>query len=865
MKITYLRLKNYIGIFSGLGREEVEIDFSKNKSKFVLLKGSNGSGKTTILSALNPFASSNDNRNDIILEGKKGEKEIHYTMNNDTYIIVHYMDKTTKSYIKKNGVELNSSGSVKMFNEIIYTTFGIDKNHFKVARLGSNMTNFIDMPTAERKKYISNFISEVDYYLGLHKKANENLKDITSNNKYLENELSKLGDNASCIMALQVASTTLESLKKQDESLTKEINVLDYSIFEQDDIGLTNKYEREFNEVSNTYIKNKANMDNNVKTKPAAYNMTIELLNERIKENTLNKTLKEKELASINDRILVVNSDIDSVSKELSSINIAKIDGNVNEIEENIKKYQDMIELIKELKEPQIAKSFNNASASYIDLVITQYKKILLSKNDMLSGIDKEVYQNTEGLLASIDKLNEEKEEIDTKLAHVEAQRTTSLNEIKNEELIEKRPEGCVINSCPFISHLLKSKGASSRVEQYTKEIAELTEQLNKIYAKLKDLHDILARINSFNKSFDIEMFKLVNGHEDIYNATENMNELENYKEYLLEQENLVILSNKVNDLNNSLVSYYKLKEANKLVEDKYNSLSSKLEELKAEKAEIEPLTILINSDIALLSKKITNALNIIKEKEELANLEVRYNELKCLYDEYATKIDNKRKMQEKVTILKSELSTTHNSIKAQEDLILNLNVQKKEREKFETLLEENLKKFNPMKVLTEALSQTKGIPLFFISKFFDNVTSNTNELLNMAFKGKFQVSLDINESDFLIPIFKEDGTILRDIKDASQGEISLTTVSLSLSIINNISSKYNIIYLDEIDGPLDVDNRRTFLDMLSIQMERLSCEQIFIISHNDVFDSSDAGTILLRNNGNLSLNDNIIFDYRNN
>jgi ABC-type iron transport system FetAB ATPase subunit len=85
------------------------------------------------------------------------------------------------------------------------------------------------------------------------------------------------------------------------------------------------------------------------------------------------------------------------------------------------------------------------------------------------------------------------------------------------------------------------------------------------------------------------------------------------------------------------------------------------------------------------------------------------------------------------------------------------------------------------------------------------------------------------------------------------------------LSIINNISSKYNIIYLDEIDGPLDVDNRRTFLDMLSIQMERLSCEQIFIISHNDVFDSSDAGTILLRNNGNLSLNDNIIFDYRNN
>jgi DNA repair exonuclease SbcCD ATPase subunit len=151
MKILYLKLKNFIGIYSGLGRDEIEIDFSKNKSKFVLLKGSNGSGKTTLLSSLNPFATSNDTRSSIILEGKEGYKEIHYDINGDIYVIKHYISKTTKSFISKNGEELNSNGGVKLFNDLILNIFGIDKNYFKIARLGSNMTNFIDMPTRKQR------------------------------------------------------------------------------------------------------------------------------------------------------------------------------------------------------------------------------------------------------------------------------------------------------------------------------------------------------------------------------------------------------------------------------------------------------------------------------------------------------------------------------------------------------------------------------------------------------------------------------------------------------------------------------------------------------------------------------------------
>lgn len=50
MKITRLKLINFIGISHGLNKNEIEIDFSKSNNKMVMLLGRNGSGKSTIMS-----------------------------------------------------------------------------------------------------------------------------------------------------------------------------------------------------------------------------------------------------------------------------------------------------------------------------------------------------------------------------------------------------------------------------------------------------------------------------------------------------------------------------------------------------------------------------------------------------------------------------------------------------------------------------------------------------------------------------------------------------------------------------------------------------------------------------------------------
>ena len=59
-------------------------------------------------------------------------------------------------------------------------------------------------------------------------------------------------------------------------------------------------------------------------------------------------------------------------------------------------------------------------------------------------------------------------------------------------------------------------------------------------------------------------------------------------------------------------------------------------------------------------------------------------------------------------------------------------------------------------------------------------------------------------------------------------------------------SGGYNIIYLDEMDAELDVNNRKSFIGVINRQMELLGVEQTFIITHNNEFYSDDVDLILL-------------------
>ena len=84
LRITRLKLVNFIGIKHGLNENEIERVFPDNGNSFTMLIGGNGSGKSTILSQLHPFKESFDDRKELIIPGTIGVKEIDIEHNGST-------------------------------------------------------------------------------------------------------------------------------------------------------------------------------------------------------------------------------------------------------------------------------------------------------------------------------------------------------------------------------------------------------------------------------------------------------------------------------------------------------------------------------------------------------------------------------------------------------------------------------------------------------------------------------------------------------------------------------------------------------------------------------------------------------------
>ena len=152
-------------------------------------------------------------------------------------------------------------------------------------------------------------------------------------------------------------------------------------------------------------------------------------------------------------------------------------------------------------------------------------------------------------------------------------------------------------------------------------------------------------------------------------------------------------------------------------------------------------------------------------------------------------------------------------------------------------------------KLIQDSLDPKKGIPLIFTRNYLTSISERANELLDVAYKGTYQIRFILDKRDFRIEVLKGDGNNLEDITLASQGETSMTSISLSLSMLGQImggTGGYNVLYLDEMDAELDANNRKSFINVIDRQMEILGVEQTFIITHNNEFHSSDIDLILL-------------------
>lgn len=838
MKILFIKLKNFSSIYTATQSREISVDFSSCKNKVILFTGENGSGKTSLLSCLHPFAKNGslDIRNDspLILIGKEGYKEIHYENNGNIYVIKHFYtpkenSHSVKSYIEKNGTELNQNGNVRSFNALVKEELDIEINYLELVRLGNNVTNFIDKKTTERKSFMGSILSEVDIYLKYFKKVNEDMKRVKSIISHLVDKLGKTGISniEDSKLSLKEMKRELESLQERIDSANQNLGIMEHEEKKYDsplEIKSSIEEYRQKNHKVQKLIEKNGRTTLTVET--CSNNISV-LETSIIEITSLLNSLLEKRESFLNrlDKLTEERADV------LSQIQKIESSSEVIGLEDSIK------ELKKKIEDSSRENHFAGISLPYTKRELEEFIITLDSCNDALLTTYEFGIEPIKKALSFIMSNSDINQYVSEKTSQFKKNKLQAMAEFVFNEISQGRlanPPCKKYTSCPvmkfydtiydyateepdkivedetFVAYTkMASKNLQSifsSIHKYDSLIKQLPEKVRNLFTKENLLDSILGMKTLYKKSILYDELTIITDYE-LY-----LKDLEKYQE----------LKDKLSLVKASLGN-------NEYFKKRLESINREIDELEIE---IEELTALIqsNRDKLMDTRYSLEEMKTLKEylekkdsiEKELKTLEDSYEEIREILTKKRAVIDQLQDLTYRENKLQKNYNDLHYRITSYES--------------FQKELKTYSKTYDEMIEVRDALSSKKGIPLLYIQVYLKNIQEITNELLELVYGGKlFLEDFNITAEEFKIPYVSKNTTI-EDVSYASQGEKSFISLAISFALIYQAINKYNILLLDEIDSTLDTKNREKFLMILERQISMIDAEQVFLITHNNMF-----------------------------
>lgn len=899
MKIQILRLKNFIGIYSGMKLKEITLDFSKHDFSMYLLAGKNGSGKTTIMKALNPLPGT---ASEIIREGKEGEKEIILEDEDFIYKIRHVYVPTKSthkisSYIEKidmygNTMDLNPNGNVTSFKEILEQELNICDDYLKLVRLGSSFASFISMSTSERSKFISKFLSDVDIYLRLHKKVSDDVRLLKNMVKNVSNKLDKIGSKEEIESDLIIVEKTLLSLKETRDKFIadratyinfikeEKLDEIDEVMREKDELKIVlNELKDMQEDLCNIAVEISGNVDNF-----RNYDNLVKLAKSQLDK-------KETQCNSLTELYKTRFDMLNTLSEELENdeIELEKI-GDIEYLMSIKGKYQDTKDKIKNL---EIDYGFNKELPDYTVSELLMVSEIFDGYKERIENLHEQYnYDLFDDLYFDNQNLQNYKIKYKKKEHAIECA-TIELNKLSNElsvleskitdikDKYKLRPSNCTISNCALLGGDLESTETKYYAvqEMYDNGVNEL-EALNSTLNKLADKIDICETIIKLKKEIDknyntfvkIPFLKRILKDENEFDKCVRKNKAFYVKDAVEVFCNIVEESEVYKSLINTTMPILKteyMESKNKI--ERYNILKNKIKvkthQLEQTRKQCKELDEKLDNctDSRKIARDIYDTLQYMDNVNELYDTLDRYIELDSICKQFESKISELKEVKSKLKTVEQAIIGVGKDIEKTEEKRNKLNFKKMEIKKFTKEKKMLEKDYKDTEMVRTSLSSNKGVPLIHIEIYLQKVRLIANDLLERAFGGSLKLDkFVINDKEFRMPFTSDGGmTYASDASKGSEGEKVILSLVLSFAFTSQISSNFNVILLDEVDGPLDKKNRRMFADVIQKQMDILHVEQLFIISHNDAFLSQDMGYILLKDNGLDNIRrDNVVFDY---
>ena len=888
VNLTRMKLTNFIGIYLGTGLKEFELDRTKSNNNIILLIGDNGSGKSSIISEMTPFplehmGARNKSR---ILKDCVGVKELDYLV--DGYVvykikIVYDPTKSTKCFITKiidgKEIDLNPNGNVESYMEVIEHELHIKKNYTNVGYLcgSGNSKNFISMTPTERNNYISEWMPEIAEFLDAFKLSSKILskfkKDIDNYNKQIgtmstinyELELNFLNSNIENItrQLKDIESKIVQLNTYQDQILpnVKDFKYISDCVYQYKEY--VNNHNVKLRDLEEKYKSlSSIDLNGNIDAKTLEIEQKINVLHDKLTHIDETIAILSSEIAS-NESLL--NNDEKLTNMDIQTIHdsIYRNKENLSSIQESIHDYQDKYILSDD--ELKTYSENHNVFTNFYQKLDAQF--LYLNNFISLDSI-----QNMDNLEESIS--NKEKRLLT--LTEMDKTCTDKLTFVNNEiykyehgnldtQILMKRPEFCIDHKCGIVEELLKYLNPKDNLKELYEESKKLLEESSKIKEEkqsieqsltdfkkgltyYKEIIDYLYRNNSIVSSMpDILMEYFVKEPSKIYIC---FNEIKLLMEDIYEYSTII---NKKSELERTIKDLENLKNMvtnNDKIQAKINELNIKYENSR-------------NTKIKLIDEinKSTEIYNIYKNARNIIN------ERDTAYEKYNAETENLKKWKsvlhiwnKSTYVYNSNKNYLENTLLVQktnlENELMNLNKKRDEMTTFfiskrqiESMRNEIQEKFNRVNILNKIWSPKVGYPSWKIEEFLNDLTIKTNSDMTSMWGSDLRIKeFKLDASEFSI-IMEKEGVEIKDASLCSQGERETINAAISFSIIeSNIENNgYDVLRLDEVDGPLDEKRRIGFIDMIQKRVNEMNCDSCFIITHNGEFEDIPCDIILLK------------------
>ena len=861
MRITRLYLKNFIHIYSGMHKRVVELNLKDIDKKINIFIGKMGSGKTAILGHLQPFSSygtlDSRNQEDLILSEEDGLKEIEYEINDHYYKIQHKYtwnksSKThsVKSYIQRDGIELNENGNVRSFKEIIKLEFGIEQNFLRLLRLGPNVSNLINMKSTERKSFIASLLEDADVYTTLFQKINEDYRGINSILSVMSNKLNSLSADKESEMKIELSQLTdivsklQEDIQKDREEISRLIGI-NQSISSNKSIDELLEIIKKTNEMKDHLLQE--------------MNLIHEKLDKTPLENIEDLSIQYGKISAIlvnlEESIISITSKYDSMESDRNKIRdyllLQKSNTQIQSLETQLQiAYQKYKEAEEGINNFQCKYSYE-----YLGSLQTSIEPFQFAIEELCANSEKVIHKlyysdNTLGKWAN-------------RQLNILRGRQVNLKKLLNNiqfsieyecPLPLYRPPMCPTDNCPFIiSHpqIIKEKNS----HKCNQKIMDLKHEIDSLEIEISECEDCIYQIPKMDFvkklwekiSIPLKNIGALNENKLITILTNLNSRCHWYSPDILQS---TIEKLKMQDSYESLKSNYFILK-NELIElkasiGKYNDEDLEMKDSELSKMMNELKELQIKKETTMKEKeRIEELLEILRDSE---NLKERDKKLSDEYNSQLTQIDDLTHIINRMQVNLSMITDLQKSI--QENSII-YNQKMSRLNQLNTIMQdiksttesynEYLEERNILKTLLDAVSSKEGIPVIMVKLFLDECKSIVNDLIADIFDDDLEIlDFDLREdtNEFKIP-YLINGVAVEDISSASQGQTSVISIALSFALCRKAMFDYNIMLLDEIDNSIHKRDREKFIAILSKQMNSVHSEQIFLITHNDIFQQS--------------------------